>query len=122
MGVVGNCRHFLEGTGEDVEIMGDEVRGGKGRLCKVRVAKFYGIGKQRGLGGAVHDVKSAVVVKCGADVEAIRSSKVPRLASVGVVVDEDFASIGAKWCVVVSMGVVEVLPGGDGRIECGLVE
>ena len=67
-------------------------------------------------------MKSAVVVEGGSDVEDITGPKFPRLASVGLVVDEDLSYKGAKWCVVVAMGAIEVLPGGDGRIQCGLAE
>ena len=55
-----------------------------------------------------------------ADVEAITSLKVPRLVSVGIVVDDDFASKGDKWCGVVAMGANELLLGRDGRIRCDL--
>ena len=58
-------------------------------------------------------------------VESVTGSKVPIISCVGFVVDEDFASEGenkVKGCGVVSMGAVEVLPGGDGRIQCVLVE
>ena len=67
-------------------------------------------------------MKSAVVVEGGAYVEAVTGPKVPRLASIGLVGDDDFASKGAKLCGVVAMGDVEVLPGRDGRIQCGLVD
>ena len=52
----------------------------------------------------------------GADVEAIPGTKVPRIARIGLVAYEDFASKGDKWCGIVTMGEVEVLPGGDGSI------
>ena len=65
-------------------------------------------------------MKSAVVVEGGADLEAVTGPKVPRLAIVVLVVDEDPVSKGGKWCGAVSKGYVEVLPGGDGRIQCCL--
>ena len=102
--------------------MVDTVGGGKGRLGKLIVAEFNGFGEQRGLVGAVHDVKAAVVVEGRSNVEAITGTKVTRLASVGIVVDEEFVSKGVNWCGVVAMGAVEVIPGGDVRIQCGLVE
>ena len=43
-------------------------------------------------------MKAAVVVEDGADVEAVTGLKVPRLVSVGLVVDENFASKGDKCC------------------------
>ena len=52
----------------------------------------------------------------GDDVEAVTGPKFRRLACVGLVVDEDFSSKGAKWCGIVAMGDIEVLPGGNGRI------
>ena len=60
------------------------------------------------------------MVEGRADVETITGTKVPRLACVGLVVDEDFSSKGAKWCGIVAMGDIEVLPGGNGRIQCVL--
>ena len=112
----------MEVTGEDGERVGDALDGGKGQLGKVRVTELDGVGEHRGLGGVVHNVKSVVVVEGGVNVEAVTVPKVPRLASVGLVVDDEFASKGAKWCGIVAMGDVEVLPGGDGRIQCGLAE
>ena len=67
-------------------------------------------------------MKSAVVVEGKTDVESVTRTKVPRLASVGLVAYEVFASKGAKWCDVVAIGDVKVCPGGDGWIQCGLVE
>ena len=93
--------------------MGDTVSGGNGRMGKIRVTEFDGVGEQQGLGGVVHDVKAAVLVEGGADVEAVTGPKVPRLASVGLVVDEGFASKRANWCGVVAMGAAEVLLGED---------
>ena len=102
--------------------MGDMVGNGKERLGKVRVTEFVGIGEHQGLGGDVHDMKAEVVVEVGANVEAVMGSKVLIIASVGLVVDEEFSSKGSKWCGVVAMGDVEVLPGIGGRISCGLAE
>ena len=102
--------------------MGDAVGGGKGRLGKVRVMEFNLIGEQQGLGGAVYDVKSVVVVEGVDDFETIIVSKFPSLMSVGIVVDEEFVSNGGNWCGVVVMGASEVLPGGDGWIQFGLAE
>ena len=65
-------------------------------------------------------MKAAVVVEDGADVEAVTGLKVPRLVSVGIVVDDNFAPKGEKWCDVVAMGANEVLLGRDGRIRCVL--
>ena len=65
-------------------------------------------------------MKSAVVVEVGDDVEAVTGSKIPRLASDDLVVNEDIAYKGAKWSSVVAMGAVEVLTGLYGRIQCGL--
>ena len=62
------------------------------------------------------------MVEGRADVEAVMGAKLPRLASVGLVVDKNFASKGGKWCGVVAIGAVEVLPGGYGRIQCGMTE
>ena len=67
--------------------MGDAVDGGNAHLGKVRVTEFNGIGEHRGFGGAVHDVKAAVVVEGRAGAEVATGLKVPRLASVGLVVD-----------------------------------
>ena len=67
-------------------------------------------------------MKAAVVVEDRANVEAVTGLKFPRLVSVGLVVDENFASKGDNWWGVVAMGAVEVLPGGDGRIQCFLVD
>ena len=39
-------------------------------------------------------------------VEAVTGSKAPRIASVGLVVDEEFKSEGDKWCSVLAMGSV----------------
>ena len=63
-----------------------------------------------------------MLVEGGANVEAVTGPKVPRLASVGIVVDEYFSSNGGNWCGVVAMGYFEVLPGKYGRIQCGLVD
>ena len=86
------------------------------------MTEFDGVGEQQGLGGFFHDVKSEVAVEGRAYVESVTGLKVPRLARVGLVVDEDFASKGAKWCDIVTMRAVEVLSGGDGRIQCGLAD
>ena len=67
-------------------------------------------------------MKAVVVVEGGANIEAVTGPKVPSLASFGIVVDEEFESKGAKWCGLVAMGAVELLPGRYGRIQCGLVE
>ena len=61
-------------------------------------------------------MEAELVLEGGADVEAIPGTKVPRIARIGLVVDEDFESKGDKWCGIVTMGEVEVLPGGDGSI------
>ena len=62
------------------------------------------------------------MVEGRADVEAVTGAKLPRISSVGLVVDKNFASKGGKWCGVVAIGAVEVLPGGYGRIKFSLVE
>ena len=67
-------------------------------------------------------MKAAVVVEGGADVEAATGPKFPRLAGVGLVVGDYFATKGSKWCGVIDMGSVEVLPGGDLGIQCSLAE
>ena len=46
-----------------------------------------------------------------ANVEASAAVKVPRVLSGDLVVDDDWATDGAKWCGVKVEGVVEVLPG-----------
>ena len=58
----------------------------------------------------------------GAHVESVAGTKFPRLVCVGLVVDEEFVSKGAKWCGIVAMGAVEVLPGRYGSIQCILVD
>ena len=86
------------------------------------MTEFNSVGEQQGLGVVVHDVKAAVLVEGEAAVEAVTGPKVPRLARVGLVVNEYFSSKGSKWCGIVAMGNVQVIPGGDGRIQCGLAE
>ena len=76
--------------------MDDTFGWSKGRLGKVRVTGFDGAGEQRGLGGVVHNMKSSVVVEGGANVEATTGLKVPRLARVGLVVNEDFHPRGPR--------------------------
>ena len=61
-------------------------------------------------------MEAAVVVEGGANVESITGPKVPRLARFWLVLDGDFASKESKWCGIVTVGGVEVLPGGDGRV------
>ena len=102
--------------------MGDMVGNGKERLGKVRVTEFVGIGEKQCLVGAVHDVKAEVVVEVGANVEAVMGSKVLIIASVGLVVDEEFSSKGTKWCGIVAMEAIELTPDRYGRIQCGLAE
>ena len=53
--------------------MGDTVGRSKGRLDKVRVTEFDDVGEHQGLGGVVHDVKSAVVVEGGATLKPSRA-------------------------------------------------
>ena len=48
--------------------MGDTVGGGNGRLGKVKVTEFYGVGEYRSLVGDVHDMKVTVMVEGRADV------------------------------------------------------
>ena len=67
-------------------------------------------------------MKALVVVEGGADVEAVMVPKVPRLAIVGIVVGEEISTKGGKWCGIVAIGAVKVLPGIDGRIQCDLEE
>ena len=67
-------------------------------------------------------MKASVVVEGGADVGAVTGPKFPRLARVGLVMNEDFVSKGAKWCGIIDMWVIKVLLGGDEGIQCGLVE
>ena len=62
------------------------------------------------------------MVEVRLDVEAVTGPKVPRLARVGLVVDDNFASKGAKWCGIVAMEDIELTPDRDGRIQCGLAE
>ena len=96
--------------------MGDAVGRSKVLLGKVKVMEFNGIGEQQGLGGIVHGMEAEVVVEVGENVETITGTKVPRLARIGFVVDKDFVSKGAKWCGILTVGAVEVPPGGYGRI------
>ena len=58
----------------------------------------------------------------GAGVETVACPKVPGLARIGIVMDENLSAEWAKWGGIVAMGTVEVFTIKDGWIERGLAE
>ena len=57
--------------------------------------KFEGVGEQEGLGYAVDNVKIAVVIQSGSDVEALVAAEVPGFLDVRVVVNDYWEDYGS---------------------------
>ena len=93
--------------------MGDVVNRSAGRLGQIGVTELDGVREQQGLGDFVHDVKAAVVVEGGADVETVACPKVPGLACIWIVMNENLAAEWAEWGGIVAVGDVEVFPSGE---------
>ena len=64
-------------------------------LSEVHVQKFEGVGEQEGLGYAVDNVKIAVVIQSGSDVEALVAAEVPGFLDVRIVVNDYWEDYGS---------------------------
>ena len=110
----------LEGAGEHIDCMGYFVFMQEGRLRDVGMQKFYSVGNDDGVFLHIDEQEAAVVFKGRTCVEAVMAALVPWLAVASIVVDENFATHGAEWCVIVMNGSMEVLPCRYARVERGL--
>ena len=106
-----NCWSILEGIGEEVESMEDEVFVSDGWLGEVVVMEFDCVREEKGFGGGVDNVEAAVVIEGGSNVETITAAEVPGLTCAGFVVDEDWAADGANGRGVEVEGDIVVFPG-----------
>ena len=92
-----------------------------GWLRKVVMAELNSVGDKDIFCGGVDDLKAAVVLQGGADVEAVAGAEGPGDASGWLVMNEDAASDGAEGGGVEVEGAIEVFPcrceGGDGGLE-----
>ena len=86
------------------------------------MAKFDSVREEKGLGFAVYDMEATIVLESDANVEAIASAEVPRLARARLVVDEDLASGWTDGSGVIIEGSIEIFPCGLGRIKRGLTK
>ena len=57
-------------------------------LSELRVQNLYGVGEQKVLGDAVENVKIAVVIQSGSDVEGLAAAEVPGFLNVRLVVND----------------------------------
>ena len=90
-------------------------------MGKVVMAELDGVRDADGLGGGVDDAETAVVMQCWTEVVAIAAAKGPGAALVGLGVDDDSTTNGAKWCGGVVKGLaVEKFPCGFGGVDGGL--
>ena len=67
-------------------------------------------------------MEAAVVVECGADVEALAAAEVPRPTCSWIVMDYDRAAHGSHGGGVEVKRAVVVFPGRDGRCNVGLAK
>ena len=81
------------------------------------MTELYGVRDNDSFGVGVDNLEAAVVRWGWTNVEAVSASKGPRCPLVGFVVNDDRAAAWADWCCIEVEWSIEMLPGGDVRIE-----
>ena len=112
--------NVFDGTREKVNDVDDAILRRDGGLCQVEMAELDCIGEEGGLGLAIHEMITTVVVEGRVNVEGFARAKLPRLTVVWFGVDEDLAPERSDRSGVIIVGAMEVLPGGDVRRKGGL--
>ena len=77
---------------DKIKSMNDAIPFCDSGLGKIIMHKIHHVREEEGFGGGVDYVEAALVIESGADVEAFVEMEVPSLVSVGIVVDENWAS------------------------------
>ena len=80
------------------------------------------VGDDDGFYCCINNLEAAVVLERGDDGETFASAEVPRFAGAWFGMDYDWAAERSYWIGAKVEGGVEVLPGGDGRVNVGLME
>ena len=116
----GGC--IFDCSGEEVERVYDAVAFTHSWLCEVFVEELDGVRVKKCLGGRINDVKAAVVVWRGANVEPATAAEVPRFLGAGFGVDDDRASNWSQGRGVKVEWAVQVFPSRHCWGECRLSE
>ena len=82
----------------------------EGRLRDVGMQKFHGASNDDGLCICTDDGEAELVFKGRTCVESVTSALVPGFSVASIVVDDYFATHGAKWCEILIKGSMELLP------------
>ena len=111
LSIVGCRGSVLEGTSEDGHCVDELVLGRERRLSEVGVAELNSVGELMALGVFSNDREGAVMMKGGADVEAVLATEVQRCALAGLCMDKNAAAEGADGSGVVIEAAIEIFPG-----------
>ena len=115
-------RNVFDGTREKVNGLDDAILQGDSRFCEVEMAELHCVGEEGGLGLAIHEMITTVVVEGRVNIEGFARAKLPRLTVVWFGVDEDLAPERSNRSGVIIVGAMEVLPGVEVRRKGGLTK
>ena len=88
------CRGVLDSARGEFQSIVNAVVFGDSWLSVVCMQKLNCVGEQEGLGDAVDNMETAVVIQIGSDVEALAAAEVPGFLDAWIVVNDHWAVDG----------------------------